>query len=71
MTIAEIGLWMELKEKQLGAKFRRQYSVGKFVLDFYCPDRKLAIEVDGISHHDQERKQHDQTSEPPLSPLLK
>ena len=51
MPKAEIVLWSKLKSKTLdGYKFRRQYSVGKFVIDFYCPRLKLAIEVDGDSH---------------------
>lgn len=48
---AEIILWSKLKTRQLvGFKFRRQYSVGSYVIDFYCPEMKLAIEVDGESH---------------------
>jgi len=48
---AERILWSYLKNKQLGYKFRRQYSVDKYVLDFYCPELKLAIEIDGDSHY--------------------
>ncbi len=52
---AEVVLWSYLKNKQLyGYKFRRQYSVGPYVIDFYCPAIKLAIEVDGPSHIGQE-----------------
>lgn len=48
---AEQVLWDKLKSRQLnGFKFRRQYSVDKYVLDFYCPEAKLGIEVDGPSH---------------------
>lgn len=48
---AERLLWQKLKGGQLmGYKFRRQYGVGPFVVDFYCPAIKLAIEVDGDSH---------------------
>ncbi|MDO8283138.1 MAG: endonuclease domain-containing protein [Thermodesulfovibrionia bacterium] len=51
MPKAEIILWSKLKNKSLcGYKFRRQYSVNKFVIDFYSPELKLAIEVDGDSH---------------------
>jgi len=51
MPLPEVILWSKLKDKGLGGyKFRRQYSIGKFVLDFYCPKLKLAIEVDGSSH---------------------
>jgi len=52
MPRAEVVLWSKLKGRGLGGyKFRRQYSVGKFVIDFYCPKLKLAIEVDGDSHY--------------------
>lgn len=51
MPKVEIVLWSKLKGRQLkGCKFRRQYSVDKFILDFFCPDFKLAIEVDGDTH---------------------
>lgn len=51
MTHAEAILWKNLQGKKLeGKKFRRQHSVGNFVLDFYCPKEKLAIELDGNSH---------------------
>lgn len=62
MPPAEVILWSKIKGKQLkGYKFRRQYSVGRFVIDFYCPEIKLAIEVDGESHYtDDEIKQYDQ-----------
>ncbi len=44
-------LWARLRNCQVGGfKFRRQYSVGAFVIDFYCPELKLVIEVDGASH---------------------
>jgi very-short-patch-repair endonuclease len=51
MPKAEITLWSRLKGKQvLGLKFRRQYSVGPYSLDFYCPAARLAVELDGDSH---------------------
>ncbi len=43
----------------LGYKFKRQYSVDHFVVDFYCPELKLAVEVDGASHNDPERQNND------------
>ena len=50
-TKAEEILWNHLKEKQLsGFKFRRQYSIDQFVIDFYCTKVKLAIELDGSVH---------------------
>jgi len=57
---AEVILWSKLKSKGLdGYKFRRQYSVGKFVIDFYCPRLKLAIEVDGDSHFSEKSEARD------------
>jgi very-short-patch-repair endonuclease len=59
-TRAEIVLWLNLKGRQLlGYKFRRQYGVGGYVVDFYCPELRLAIEVDGVTHEDQNVKAHD------------
>ena len=52
-TSAEATLWKMLKNKQVGGyKFRRQHSVGKKVVDFYCPSLQLAIELDGEPHAD-------------------
>jgi very-short-patch-repair endonuclease len=54
MTPAERRLWSAIRNGTLlGAKFRRQHLVGRFVLDFYCPLAKLAIEVDGEIHTHQ------------------
>jgi very-short-patch-repair endonuclease len=51
MPKAEIILWSRIRRKTIGGyRFRRQYSVGTYVLDFYCPQLKLAIEIDGESH---------------------
>jgi very-short-patch-repair endonuclease len=57
---AEQRLWQHLSAKQLGAKFRRQYSVDAYVLDFYAPRSKLAIEVDGDSHFTADAVQYDE-----------
>jgi very-short-patch-repair endonuclease len=57
---AEVILWSRLKNKALdGYKFRRQYSIGKFVINFYCPRLKLAIEVDGDSHFSEKSEPYD------------
>ena len=54
MTKAENVLWEALKGKQLdGLKFRAQHPVGPFILDYWCPARKLVVEVDGGVHRDQ------------------
>jgi very-short-patch-repair endonuclease len=51
-TSAEATLWLQLKNSQLdGRKFRRQHSVGAYILDFYCPAEKLCIELDGADHY--------------------
>ena len=51
-TPAEKALWNLLKGKQIkGLQFRRQFSVGQHILDFYCPSLKLAIELDGDYHY--------------------
>lgn len=61
MPPAEIILWQELKGKQLkGYKFRRQYGIGNFVVDFYCPEMKIAIEIDGNSHFGDKEEIYDQ-----------
>jgi len=60
MTKAEIFLWSKLKGKQLnGLKFRRQYGINNYVIDFYCPEQKLAIEIDGGVHGYISRMIHD------------
>jgi very-short-patch-repair endonuclease len=58
-TLAEARLWYFLRGGHVGAKFRRQYGVGNYVLDFYSPELRLAIEVDGDSHFSVEGRNHD------------
>ena len=54
-------LWARLKGRQLaGCKFRRQYSVGSFVIDFYSPEVKLGIELDGDSHFQEGARAYDE-----------
>ena len=56
MSKAELLLWGHLKSKSLrGYKFRRQYSVNNYVVDFYCPKLKLAIEIDDGSHFEKDK----------------
>ena len=50
-TPAESALWVHLKAKKFyGTQWRRQYSVGNYILDFYCPAAKLCVELDGKEH---------------------
>jgi very-short-patch-repair endonuclease len=52
MTSAEVALWQQLKAGQLnGTNWRRQYSIDRYILDFYCPTYKLCIELDGQEHY--------------------
>jgi very-short-patch-repair endonuclease len=52
LTPAEAKLWSGLQNSQLdGRKFRRQHSVGNYILDFYCPSERLAVELDGQGHY--------------------
>ncbi len=61
MSTAEVLLWSRLKGRQLlGCKFRRQYSVGAFVVDFFSVDAKLGIELDGDSHFRPGAREYDQ-----------
>jgi very-short-patch-repair endonuclease len=50
MTPPEVRLWAILRSAPNGIRFRRQHPIGPYVLDFYCPRAKLAIEIDGIAH---------------------
>ncbi len=61
MPPAEALVWSRLRNNLvLGYKFRRQYSVGRYVIDFYCPALKLAVEIDGDSHFVTEAIDNDQ-----------
>ncbi len=59
MTRAEKVLWERLRKKQLGVSFRRQHPVADFILDFYCHEARLDIEVDGEVHHEKDQKKYD------------
>jgi very-short-patch-repair endonuclease len=50
MPLPEVILWQKIRANQLGVKFRRQHQIGDYILDFYCPEKKLGIEIDGESH---------------------
>jgi adenine-specific DNA methylase len=59
-TDAEKLLWQLLRDRQLaGAKFRRQHPLGKYILDFYCHESRLAIELDGGQHAEDDQRQKD------------
>jgi very-short-patch-repair endonuclease len=55
LTAAEASLWRLLQRSQLrGRKFRRQQGIGPYIVDFYCPEERLVVELEG-SAHDSER----------------
>lgn len=59
-TRAEAALWRCLQRRQLGGlKFRRQFGVGPYILDFYCPEAHLAVELDGAIHGSPARREYD------------
>lgn len=60
-TEAETHLWHFLRARRLGGyKFRRQHPIGNYILDFYCSEKKLAIELDGGQHAHEDRSIYDQ-----------
>ena len=61
-TEAEQKLWSLLRNRQLmGKKFRRQHAIANYVVDFYCNECKLVIELDGKFHTDAEAREYDAT----------
>ncbi len=61
MTDAERLLWRVLRNHQLeGMRFLRQFSVGSYILDFYCPQQHLGIELDGGQHAEEMIQEHDE-----------
>jgi very-short-patch-repair endonuclease len=60
MTPPELRLWVALRGKALaGYRFRRQHPMGPYILDFYCPAVRLALEVDCEGHGHPEQVEHD------------
>ena len=52
-------LWLQLKNSQLGFKFRRQHGIGRYIADFYCVAKKLVIELDGSQHYEPVEMEYD------------
>jgi len=60
MTPPEARLWTYIKGRAVaGLKFRRQHPVGHYILDFYCAEVKLAVEIDGSGHQHPNQARHD------------
>ncbi len=69
-TKAEEFLWNIIRNKQfMGLKFRRQHQIGKYIVDFYCDEKKLIIELDGEVHNSEKQKKHDKTRDKYLTTL--
>jgi very-short-patch-repair endonuclease len=60
MSLPEALLWREFQRRPFGLKFRRQHGTGSFIVDFYCSDARLAVEVDGIVHDMGDRPERDE-----------
>lgn len=58
-TKPEQCIWEKLRAKKLWVKFRRQYSAGRYILDFYCVEKRLCVEIDGESHFSEEWIEYD------------
>ena len=60
MTLSEILLWKKLRDRKIfNTKFRKQHPISMFIVDFYCHELKLVIEVDGDIHNDKESREYD------------
>jgi very-short-patch-repair endonuclease len=53
-TLSEVLLWLKIKGKVMGVEFHRQVPIDNFIVDFYCHELMLAIEIDGSSHDDKQ-----------------
>jgi very-short-patch-repair endonuclease len=61
MSLPEVVLWQALRKGRLaGLRFRRQHPIGPYILDFYCPSARLAVEVDGFAHDTDVVVRHDE-----------
>ena len=69
MTMGEIALWREINNKKLGVRFSRQIPIDNFIVDFYCKDLQLAIEVDGSVHFMEGQQEKDSIRENRLKSL--
>jgi very-short-patch-repair endonuclease len=60
-TEFEVILWSRLRKRQCGGhRFVRQFSVGAYIVDFYCPKKRLVVELDGAQHAEVENRYYDQ-----------
>ena len=59
MTLGEVALWREINNKKLNVRFNRQIPIDNFIVDFYCKEIQLAIEVDGSIHYKEGQQEKD------------
>ncbi|PTX45187.1 very-short-patch-repair endonuclease [Christiangramia gaetbulicola] len=60
LTPAEAFLWKQIQNKKLeGRKFRRQHSIENYIADFYCPQERLVIELNGEVHNNETAREYD------------
>src|ERR1700722_16471011 len=60
LTLPEVLLWERIRGGRLnGLRFRRQHPIGPYILDFYCPSARLAVEIDGAGHDHESQWAHD------------
>lgn len=62
-TWSEKKLWKQIRNSRLGYKFRRQHVIGRYIVDFYCHELKLIIELDGMTHNDSKIFERDMRRE--------
>ncbi|WP_225206396.1 endonuclease domain-containing protein [Novosphingobium huizhouense] len=60
MSLPEGLLWQQLRRRPMGFKFRNQHPVSRMVVDFYCAQARLVIEIDGIAHSMGDNPDHDE-----------
>jgi leucyl-tRNA synthetase len=61
LTLEEKKLWFQLRNNSLGCRFRRQHSIGNFIADFFCVEKRLVIEIDGGQHLDNKESDQERT----------
>lgn len=62
-------LWEKLRNHRIGPRFKRQYSIGGYILDFYCAEKRLIIEIDGGIHKREDSKEYDEVRDKYFSEL--
>ena len=69
MTLGEVALWRKIKSKKLGVRFSRQIPIDQYIVDFYCKDLQLAIEIDGSVHFEEGQQTKDMSRQKSLESL--